>query len=46
VILPSLLHDQPVALLRAQIERPHCGGFCGFAVSRFYLTEHLQLVAD
>jgi len=46
VALAPLLHHQPAALVRAQIEHPH--GFClgGLTAWRLHVTEHLSLPAD
>ena len=38
-----LLHDQPTALLGAEIERPHGRGFGRFPARCFHVPEHLRL---
>src|SRR5215471_16928735 len=44
--LTPLLHHQPAALLRAQVERPNGRGFGCLPTRRFHVTEDLRLASD
>jgi hypothetical protein len=46
MLLRPLLHDQPAALLGAEIECPHGRGFGCLRARCCHVTEHLRLAAD